>query len=120
MGFRFLWPADAVRSELVFPMWRQLRGMGVRLEVDQNVPVLQTDWDAGAFVGAHTLGTAVEEGTILNDEPLAPAEDGSGAARSPPADGGSEAAGPSGQRGVVEPVPAEGGADHPAGQPDAA
>eukprot|EP00969_Alexandrium_andersonii_P096400 4256393-Alexandrium_andersonii.AAC.1 len=66
MGFRFLWPADAVRPELVFPTWHQLRGMGVRLEVDQNVPVLQTDWDAGAFVDAHTLGTAVEEGTILH------------------------------------------------------
>eukprot|EP00969_Alexandrium_andersonii_P074599 3290932-Alexandrium_andersonii.AAC.1 len=66
--------------------------MGVRLEVDQNVPVLQTDWDAGAFVDAHTLGTAVEEGTILNDGLLAPAEGGSGDARSLPAYGGSGAA----------------------------
>eukprot|EP00969_Alexandrium_andersonii_P090721 4005290-Alexandrium_andersonii.AAC.1 len=61
MGFRFLWPADAFRPELVFPMWHQLRGMGVRLEVGQNVPVLQTDWDAGAFVDARTLGAALEE-----------------------------------------------------------
>eukprot|EP00969_Alexandrium_andersonii_P162678 7190754-Alexandrium_andersonii.AAC.1 len=63
MGFRFLWTADAARPELVFPASYQLRGMGVRLEVDQNVPVLQTDWDAGAFVDSHTLGTAIEEGT---------------------------------------------------------
>eukprot|EP00969_Alexandrium_andersonii_P277734 12276930-Alexandrium_andersonii.AAC.1 len=34
MGFRFLRPADAARPELAFPAWRQLRGMGVRLEVD--------------------------------------------------------------------------------------
>eukprot|EP00969_Alexandrium_andersonii_P035909 1572971-Alexandrium_andersonii.AAC.1 len=65
MGFRFLWPADSPRPELVFPSWHQLRGMGVRLEVGLNVPVLQTDWDASAFVDAHTLGTAVEEGTCL-------------------------------------------------------
>eukprot|EP00969_Alexandrium_andersonii_P195941 8656549-Alexandrium_andersonii.AAC.1 len=32
MGFRFLWPADATRPELVFPSWHQLRGVGVRLE----------------------------------------------------------------------------------------
>eukprot|EP00969_Alexandrium_andersonii_P345096 15254394-Alexandrium_andersonii.AAC.1 len=63
MGVRFLWPADAARPELVFPSWHQLRGMGVRLGADLNVPVLQTDWGASAFVDAHTLGTAVDEGT---------------------------------------------------------
>eukprot|EP00969_Alexandrium_andersonii_P315901 13957377-Alexandrium_andersonii.AAC.1 len=31
MGFRFLWPADATRPELVFPLWHQLRGMGCLL-----------------------------------------------------------------------------------------
>eukprot|EP00969_Alexandrium_andersonii_P310865 13736453-Alexandrium_andersonii.AAC.1 len=65
MGFRFLWPADAARPELEFPSWYELKGMGVRLEVDLNVPVLQTDWDASAFVDAHTLGAAVEEGTAV-------------------------------------------------------
>eukprot|EP00969_Alexandrium_andersonii_P087533 3862256-Alexandrium_andersonii.AAC.1 len=63
-GFRFLWPADANRPEVVFPSRHQLRGAGVRLEVGLNAPVVQTDWGASAFVDAHTLGTAVDEGTV--------------------------------------------------------
>eukprot|EP00969_Alexandrium_andersonii_P033484 1462270-Alexandrium_andersonii.AAC.1 len=88
MGFRFLWPANAVQPELVFPSWHQLRGMGVRLEVDQNAPVLQTDFDAGAFVDAHALGTAVEEGTILRQGLMAPAEGGGDSVGSETAEGG--------------------------------
>eukprot|EP00969_Alexandrium_andersonii_P102272 4513930-Alexandrium_andersonii.AAC.1 len=65
--------------------------MGVRLEVDQNVPVLQTDWDADAFVDAHTLGSAVEEGAILNDGLLAPADGGGSAEGVAPVDGRSDA-----------------------------
>eukprot|EP00969_Alexandrium_andersonii_P300430 13282395-Alexandrium_andersonii.AAC.1 len=65
MGFRFLWPAGAAKPELVVPAWHQLRGMGGRLEVDLNVPALPTDWGAGAFVDAHTLGSAVDEGAMI-------------------------------------------------------
>eukprot|EP00969_Alexandrium_andersonii_P067079 2958752-Alexandrium_andersonii.AAC.1 len=63
--------------------------MGVRLEVDMNVPVLQTDWDASAFVDAHTLGTAVDErAVILNAGMAVPAAGGEDDGAGAPAEGG--------------------------------
>eukprot|EP00969_Alexandrium_andersonii_P087399 3856190-Alexandrium_andersonii.AAC.1 len=62
MGSRFLCPADAAKPELIFPARHQLRGSGVRLGVDLNVPASPTDWGARAFIDVHTLGTAVGEG----------------------------------------------------------